>query len=69
MSSIESQFLTSMKNRKAYTGKWIAILDKKIIAEGKDLKQVYKEAMKKSKSRTPLFEQIPEKDGEETLIL
>ncbi|MDE1764517.1 MAG: hypothetical protein KGH88_09815 [Thaumarchaeota archaeon] len=58
-----------MENRKAYAGKWIAILDKKIIAEGKDLKQVYKEAMKKSKSRTPLFEQISEKYGEETLIL
>ncbi|MGI0086912.1 MAG: DUF5678 domain-containing protein [Nitrosotalea sp.] len=69
MSSPESQFLTSMENRKEYTGKWIAILDHKIIAEGKDLRQVYNEAMEKSKSRTPLFEQIPEKDGEETLIL
>ena len=69
MSSAESQFLTSMENRKAYSGKWIAILDNKIIAEGKDLRQVYKDAMEKSKSRTPLFEQIPEKDGEETLIL
>lgn len=69
MSSAESQFLLSLENRKQYSGKWIAILDNKIIAEGKDLKQVYVEAMKKSKVRTPLFEQIPEKDGEETLLL
>jgi hypothetical protein len=69
MSSAESQFLMSMKNKDEYRGKWIAILDNKIIAEGKDLQQVYKEAMEKSKVRTPLFKQVPEKDTEETLIL
>lgn len=69
MSSVEAQFLSSMENREQYRGKWIAILDKKIIAEGKDLSEVYQEAMKKSNGRTPLFEQIPEKDEDDTLIL
>ncbi|MDE1763195.1 MAG: succinyl-CoA synthetase subunit alpha [Thaumarchaeota archaeon] len=69
MSSTESQFLMSIKDKQEYRGKWIAILDNKIIAEGKELQQVYKEATEKSKIRTPLFKQVPEKDSEETLIL
>lgn len=59
----------SLENREQYRGKWIAILDSKIIAEGKDLTEVYKKAMEIAKGRTPLFEQIPQKDEEETLIL
>ena len=67
--SVESQFLMSLE-KEQYRGKWIAILDSKIIAEGKDLPEVYKDAMKEAKGRTPLFEYIPEKEAEEqTLIL
>lgn len=67
--SVESQFLMSLE-KEQYRGKWIAILDSKVIAEGKDLPEVYKKAMKEAKGRTPLFEYIPEKEVEEqTLIL
>ena len=67
--SVESQFLMSIE-KDQYRGKWIAILDSKVIAEGKSLTDVYKEAMKEAKGRTPLFEYIPEKETEEqTLIL
>jgi len=69
MSSTESQYLLSIQNLDEYRGKWIAILDNKIIAEGIELKEVYEEATKKSKVRTPLFKRIPEKDETETLLL
>jgi Family of unknown function (DUF5678) len=68
MSSAESQFLTSL-DRDKYRGKWIAILDSKVIAEGTDLTEVYNRAMKEAKGRTPLFEQIPLTEEEQTLIL
>lgn len=69
MSSVESQYLLSLENKEQYRGKWVAILDSKIIAEGKDLPEVYRKALEISKNRTPLFEHIPEKEEEETLIL
>ena len=69
MTSIESQYLLSIQNLDQYRGKWIAILDNKIIAEGTELKDIYAEAMKKTKVRTPLFKRIPEKNETETLLL
>jgi len=69
MSSVESKYLLTLENRDQYRGKWIAILDDKIIAEGTDITKVYAEAMEKSKIRTPLFKRIPEKDETETLLL
>ncbi len=68
MSSAESQFLMSLERDK-YRGKWVAILDSKVVAEGKDLTEVYNKAMKESKGRTPLFEHIPETEEDQTLIL
>ncbi len=68
MSSAESQFLMSL-DRDKYRGKWIAILDSKVIAEGKDITEAYNNAMKETKDRTPLFEYIPETEEEQTLIL
>jgi hypothetical protein len=69
MTSVESQYLLSIQNLDQYSGKWIAILDNQIIAEGTELKDVYAEAMKKSKIRTPLFKRIPERNETETLLL
>lgn len=69
MSSTESEFVLNLKNREQYAGKWIAVLDSKIIAEGEGIEQVYKDALVVSKGTTPLFEQIPLKQEEETLIL
>lgn len=69
LSSIESQYLLSLENKEKYRGKWIAILDNKIIAEGAELKDVYAEATKISKIRAPLFKRIPEINETETLLL
>lgn len=59
----------SLENIDQYKGKWIAILDEKIIAEGIELSTVYKKAIEKSKGKTPLFEQIPKNRSQQTLLL
>ena len=69
MSSPESQFLVTMNNKEQYSGQWVAILDSKIIAQGKDVSKVYAEATKIAKDKTPLFVEIPDKNKEQTLIL
>ena len=69
MSSPESQFLMAMEDRDSFRGKWIAIVDNKVIAEGKNLTEVYQEAVTKSDGKTPLFHRIPETDEEQTLLL
>jgi len=66
---MENEFLMSIKDTEQFKGKWIAILDTEIIAQGEVLSQVYQEATKKSGGRTPLFEHIPEKLDKQTLIL
>ena len=69
MSTVEAKFLESMKDLKPYKGKWVAILDEKIIASGEDIEKVYEEALKKSKVRTPLFSRIPSDNEVDTFIL
>lgn len=69
MSTVEAKFLESLKDLKPYKGKWLAILDEKIIASGEDIDKVYEEALKKSKARTPLFSRIPMDDEVDTFIL
>jgi len=43
----------------AYAGEWIALLDNKLIAYGKILKEVYAEANSKAKGKTPFFLKVP----------
>lgn len=50
-----------------HVGKWVAILDNKVISSGVSLKSVYADALKESGDREPLFVRVPEKD--EKLIL
>lgn len=69
MSSPESQFLVAMKNREQYSGQWIAILDSAVIAQGKDVGEVYAKALRIAKDKTPLFVEITDKNKEQTLIL
>ena len=45
-----------------YIGEWIAICNGKIVAEGKDIKDVYKEAKKKCPNKRPLITKVPEKE-------
>ena len=69
MSSIESKFLTTVENCDMYRGKWIAITGNKIIADGENLTEVYQNAMKGHRNKTPLFHRIPETSEEQILLL
>ena len=53
-------------NMKPYIGEWVAIVDKKVVAHGKDAKKVYDDAVKKTGGKRPLIARIPDK---ETMIL
>ena len=50
----------------SYTGQWIAIVDKKIVASGEDAKKTYDEAKRKAKDKKIFITVVPEK---ETMIL
>jgi hypothetical protein len=65
---VESQFLET-EDLSAYQGKWVAILDRKIIASGSTIKEVYEKALSSSPTRTPLFQRIPKKGETDTFIL
>ena len=69
MSNVESEFVLNLKDREKYAGKWIAILDSKIIAEGEDIEKTYNDALAISGGKTPWFEQVSLEQEEETLIL
>ena len=45
-----------------YIGEWIAISNQKIVAHGKDVKQVFKEAKEKYPQNKPLITRVPEKE-------
>lgn len=51
---------------KKYQGKYVAILKNKVIASGKDAKEVWKEARKKYPKQLPTLAKVPK---EETLVL
>lgn len=68
MSSIESQYLES-GDFAQYEGEWVAILDKKVVAHGKTLSEVYDKITSARLVRTPLFHRIPKKDEADTFIL
>jgi len=49
------------KDFKDYSGKWLAIIDKKIVASGNDVKQVIQRAKKDYPTKKPLITKV--KDG------
>lgn len=48
---------------------WVAILDRKVIASGKTMSEVYDKVFQAKVIRTPLFQKIPEKGEVDTFIL
>ncbi len=68
MSTVESQFLES-GDFSEFEGEWVAILDKKVVAHGKTLSEVYDKVVEANLVRTPLFHRIPKKDDVDTFIL
>lgn len=61
MSKKKSEFecLLSMRNLGEYVGKWIAIVDEKIVSTGDVGKEVFKEAKQKYPERIPLIMKVP----------
>jgi len=49
-------------NVDSYIGKWIAICDGKIVAHGKDVKNVFKTAKDKCPTHRPLITRVPDKE-------
>ncbi|MDI6735934.1 MAG: DUF5678 domain-containing protein [bacterium] len=49
-----------------YAGKWIAIVNQKVVSTGEDAKKVYQEAKGKYPKEKPSLAKVPTKD---TLIL
>ncbi len=45
-----------------YVGEWIAICNEQIIAHGKDIKKVFKEAKQKCPRERPLLTRVPDKE-------
>ena len=45
-----------------YIGQWIAICKQKIVAHGKDVKKVFKEAKEKCPRERPLLTRVPDKE-------
>jgi len=46
----------------SYIGKWIAICNNEIVASGKDVKKVHKEAKTKFPKKRPLITRVPDKE-------
>jgi hypothetical protein len=64
--SAEMQFY-SRSDMRGYSGEWVALENSKVVAHGKNLKQIYEKAVKQSKNGKPFFAWVPK--DEETLIL
>lgn len=50
------------ENLSPYAGQWIAICENKMVAHGKDLREVFREVKKKYPSKKPLITKVPEKE-------
>lgn len=49
------------KDLHMHAGKWLAIIDKKIVASGKDVNNVIDEAKKKYPNKKPLITKVKDK--------
>ena len=49
----------------AHTGKWIAICDSRIVSEGNEAKEVFRQAKSRCQNKRILLTKVP---GEETMI-
>ena len=59
MNNIKSESTLNLQDAERYAGKWIAVLDSNVIADGKNIEKVYMDALKISNGRIPLFEYVP----------
>ncbi len=59
MPKSEYQCLLSMRNLGDYVGKWIAIVNGKVVAKGTDAKLVFRQAKEKYPEKEPLILKVP----------
>lgn len=55
----EFECLMSMPDLGKYAGKWIAVVDGKVVSKGHAGKEVFKEAKQKYPDKTPLIMKVP----------
>jgi len=53
------QCLLSMPNLGDYVGKWIALVEGEVVAEGTDAKKVFEKAKEKHPKKEPLILKVP----------
>ena len=66
--SSENDYMASLKNVESYEGKWVAILDGKIICDGITLHETRSKFKKSFKNKIPTYDRIPHKTEPTTLI-
>ena len=49
-------------NTRMYAGKWIGIVDQKIVASGDDAEKVYRAAKRRFPAKKPSIAKVPSKD-------
>jgi len=49
------------KDLKDYAGKWLAIIDKKVVASGKDVNQIINKVKKEYPNKKPLITKVKDK--------
>lgn len=54
-------FMKTDVNR--FIGQWVAVCNQKIVAHGKEVKEVFKEARAKCPKERPLITRIPDKES------
>jgi hypothetical protein len=54
----------NQKRLSVYAGKWIAVIDNKVVAVGKNVKEVMEQCKKMKLSGLPLVTKIPRQDEE-----
>lgn len=63
---LNKDFLWLTKNtpslQKKYEGKWVAIVDQKVVGMGKDAKEAYAKAKKNYPDKEPLMEFVPRRE-------
>jgi len=63
MQSLESNYVSYLSvNLSKYTGEWVAIYESKIVAHGKDVRVVAKEAIRICGNKKFLLSKVPSKE-------
>ena len=65
---VDNEYQISPEEIRKYEGKWIAILNRKIVCGGDTLQETYDKFKKMYKNETPGFDWIPDRKEADTLF-